>query len=124
MTEFQTYQGGFRKLVVWQEAHKLTLFIYNLAKSFPDHEKFGITSQMRRAASSIGANIAEGSGRKTEKDQNLFYTIARSSLIEIDNFGELIHDLKYISDDQYKELLERINKVGYLISKLINRQPK
>ncbi|MBI3332450.1 four helix bundle protein, partial [Candidatus Peregrinibacteria bacterium] len=65
--------------------------------------------------------IAEGSARRTIKDQNSFYINARSSLVEVDNFAELVHDLKYINDDQYKQLLEKINKVGYLIFRLLNR---
>jgi len=95
--------------------------IYKMTADFPTEEKFGITSQLRRASSSIGANIAEGSSRKTRKDQNLYYTIAKGSLLEVDNFIELAADLSYITDDQYKKLAEKINKTGFLLTKLINR---
>ncbi|MBI3331499.1 four helix bundle protein [Candidatus Peregrinibacteria bacterium] len=121
MNEFRLYRGGFRKLVAWQEAHRLSLFVYELTAQFPEREKYGVTDQMRRAANSVGANIAEGSSRRTVKDQNSFYINARSSLVEVDNFAELVHDLKYINDDQYRQLLEKINKVGYLIFRLLNR---
>lgn len=122
MTEFNTYQAGFRKLVVWQQAHTLALMIYRAVSNFPDHEKFGITSQLRRASSSVSANIAEGSGRSTAKDKVHFYVIARGSLVECDNFLELAHDLQYINDESYKELLQHLNKVGFLLSRLI-KQP-
>jgi four helix bundle protein len=122
MGNFRRYQDGFRKLIVWQEAHKLTLMVYSLTASFPEHEKFGITAQMRKAASSVSANIAEGSGRKTTKGQNNFYNTAKSSLMEVDNFAELAHDLGYLTDEQYHQLLEKINKVGYLLLRLINRK--
>jgi four helix bundle protein len=122
MTEFKTYQGGFRKLIAWKEAHMLALMIYKETQKFPDHEKFGLTSQLRRASSSVSANIAEGSGRSSVKDKAHFYIIARGSLVETDNFLELAHDLKYITDEVYADLLKQVNKVGYLLSKLLHPQ--
>lgn len=121
MSEFKTYKSGFRKLIVWQEAHSLALAIYKEVLNFPEHEKFAMANQLRRASSSIGANIAEGSGRKTAKDKVHFYIIARGSLIECDNFLELAHDLKYIDDSSYESLLQQVNKVGYLLSRLIQQ---
>ncbi len=103
-------------------AHALALMIYKETMQFPDHEKFGIVSQLRRASSSISANIAEGSGRSSGKDKIHFYVIARGSLVECDNFLELAHDLTYITDESYRELLQKVNKVGYLLSRLI-KQP-
>ena len=123
MSNIRKYTRGFRRLVVWQEAHSLTLEIYKMTSSFPKEEKFGITSQLRRASSSIGANIAEGSSRNTAKDQNLFYSIARSSLVEVDNFLELAHDLSYLNNAQYQKLVDHLNKIAYLLSQLINRKP-
>jgi len=117
----QKYNKGFRKLIVWREAHALTLQVYRITKAFPNEEKFGIISQLRRASSSIGANIAEGSSRATMKDQNRFYLIAKSSLSEVDNFLELSHDLSYITDSEYAKLVEHLNRVASLVSKLINR---
>ncbi len=121
MSDYKKYQGGFRKLIVWQEAHAFALMVYKETLKFPDHEKHGITNQLRRAASSVSANIAEGSGRNTENDKNRFYIIARGSLVECDNFLELAHDLGYMSAESYEKFLEQINKVGYLLSHLINR---
>ncbi|HVW67189.1 MAG TPA: four helix bundle protein [Candidatus Peribacteraceae bacterium] len=119
--DFRIYEGSFRKLIVWQEAHKLAVLIYKETMIFPDHEKFGIRAQIRDAASSIGANIAEGSARSTYKDQNKFYVNAKGSLRETDNFLELAHDLGYISDSAYEKILLQLNKVGYLLIRLINR---
>jgi four helix bundle protein len=113
------YKYGFRNLVAWQEAHRFTLDIYKVTRSFPTEEKFGIISQLRRSASSVGANIAEGSSRRTKRDQSHFYTLAKSSLSEVDNFLELSHDLKYLPDQDYKRLTNHLNRVAYLIHRLI-----
>jgi four helix bundle protein len=107
----QPYQKGFRSLIAWKEAHTLVLMVYKCTARFPVHEKFALADQMQRAAVSVSANIAEGSGRSTVKGQNSFYVIARSSLIEVDNFVELAHDLSYIDDNTYRELLRQVNKV-------------
>ncbi|MCF7845013.1 MAG: four helix bundle protein [Kiritimatiellales bacterium] len=115
------YTKGFRNLIVWKESHELTKQIYKITRQFPADERFGITSQLRRASSSIGANIAEGSSRKTSKDQKNFYNIAKASLSEVDNFLELAHDLGYLPDQDYNSLLELINKVAYLLCRLINQ---
>jgi four helix bundle protein len=116
-----TYKNGFRKLIAWQKAHMLSLLIYKYTEQFPSKENFGITNQMRRASASIGANIAEGTSRKTSKDQKHFYIMAKGSLLELDNFMELSHDLGYLNDSQYDDLLENVNKTGFILSQLINR---
>lgn len=114
------YSGGFRKLIAWQEAHALTLQIYNISKQFPATEKFGITSQLQRAASSIGAQIAEGSRMRTYEHRRSYYDRAHGSAAEVDNFLELAHDLTYISDDQYKKLVKDVNRVSALVYGLRN----
>ena len=73
---------NFKDLIVWQKAHQFVLDVYKYTNSFPSDEIFGITSQFRRAAVSIAANIAEGYGRFTPKDRKLFYRYARGSLEE------------------------------------------
>ena len=73
----------FQDLVVWQKAHQLTLKVYKITQSFPDLEKFGLVSQMRRASVSIPANIAEGFVKRGKKDKINFYNIAQGSLEEI-----------------------------------------
>ena len=119
--EFRKNTEGFRKLIVWQKAQQLSLLVYQFTTAFPQSEQFGVTKQIRTAAASIAANIAEGSSQRTYKHQNHFYTIAKGSLHEVDNFAELTHNLHYLSNEQYKKLLEYINKTAFLLSKLINR---
>jgi len=116
--ESKKYVGGFRKLIVWREAHALTLKIYKITQNFPKHEIYGVTSQLRRASSSIGANIAEGSAKQSLREQAVYYNRSLSSCTEVDNFLELVHDLAYISDEQYEDLLSHVNKVAYLITQL------
>ncbi|MGE3279021.1 MAG: four helix bundle protein [Candidatus Altimarinota bacterium] len=113
------YERSFRKLIAWQEAKKLALMVYELTKKFPPDEKYGMTSQLRRASSSIMANIAEGNERRTRRDCLNFFCIAKSSHAETDAFSELAYELKYLTDEEYKKLLELINKTGFLLAKLI-----
>src|SRR3989338_3703908 len=98
-----TYKKGFRQLIAWQESHRLTLFIYKITAHFPRSELFALVSQMQRASSSIGAQLAEGSRMPTKPHQKLYYDRAYSSGAEVDNFLELAHDLKYISDEEYEK---------------------
>lgn len=79
------YTYSFEKLEVWKEAIQFTVLIYELTKKFPDTEKFGLISQLRRASVSISSNIAEGTSRKTNKDKAHFMTIAFSSATEVLN---------------------------------------
>lgn len=116
------YQNTFRQLIVWQEGKKLTLYIYKITKKFPSEEKFAMVSQMRRSAYSFLANIAEGNAKKYLKDRCNFFNIAQGSIAELDCFAEIAYDLKYINQQEYQNLLELINKCGYLILKFINSQ--
>ncbi len=95
---------SFEQLHVWQEAQNLAVLVYKIARNFPEEEKFGITSQLKRAVSSVSANIAEGFGRTSAKDKVHFYTIARGSLFETKNFIYLAARLEYL-DAQEEELL-------------------
>ena len=85
----------FTDLIVWEKSHQLVLEVYKMTKKFPSEEKFGITSQMRRSAYSIPANIAEGFKRPGAKDKIRFYNIAQGSLSELSYFLILSKDLKY-----------------------------
>ena len=116
------YKNTFRKLIVWQKGKELTLFVYKITLKFPLEEKFAMVSQMRRAAYSFIANIAEGNSKSSNKDKINFFNIAQASLVELDCFGEIAFELGYISEEDYKILLELINKSGYLITKLIKSQ--
>lgn len=114
------YENSFRKLVVWQNAKKLVGLVYQLTKKFPKEEMFGLTSQLRRAAVSVAANIAEGSTRTGEKEKVRFYNIAKASLSEVDCLAELSFDQKYFSESEYKELLDLVNTTAYLLVKFIS----
>lgn len=109
---------SFEKLLCWQHAKQLTLWVYKLTQSFPIDEKFGLVSQMRRASISIASNIAEGSSRKSMSDQAHFSTIAYSSTIELLNQLILVNELNFISSSQYEVGREIIEKQTFLISKL------
>lgn len=101
----------FEKLEVWKEARIFTREIYIVSKNFPDEEKFGLTSQIRRSAMSISANIAEGSSRKTDKDKARFINVAYSSAIEVLNYLILSKDLEWLKEEEYIELREKIEKI-------------
>jgi four helix bundle protein len=115
---------NFKDLLIWQEAHQLTLKIYESSKGFPKEETFGITSQLRRAAVSIPCNIAEGCGRYTQKDFANFLQIALGSTNETDYLTLLAKDLKYLSEDQYLDVQERLNKVRAMNINLIDKVRK
>ena len=101
---------SFEKLECWQHARKLAVWTYTNTMRFPTEEKFGITSQMRRVAISIASNIAEGTSRKTAKEQAHFSVISYSSTIELLNDLIILNDLQFLSNEAYKEgrgLIER-----------------
>ena len=110
-----TRNEGYRKLNVWQKAHGLAMQIYSVTKSFPKEEVFGVTSQMRRAALSVPANIVEGYARSSQKEKLQFYSIARGSLTELEYFIDFSTDFGYLSDKQYKELKASRDEVGRLL---------
>jgi four helix bundle protein len=107
---------SFEDLTVWQESQVLAVSIYSITKSFPKEEQFGITNQLRRAASSISANIAEGFGRQTAKDKVHFYTMAYGSLLEVKSFLYLSNKLNYVVDDNLEILLKQCTDCQKLIN--------
>ena len=117
--ESQRYSEGFRSLIVWREAHALAIIIYKLTRSFPSDERFGIISQLRRASSSVGAQIAEGSRMSSSAHRKIYYERAYASNAEVDNFLELSFDLGYLDSSLYQSTLSAINRVGFLLKKII-----
>jgi four helix bundle protein len=113
---------SFEKLACWQHARQLAVWTYNSTRHFPSEEKFGIISQMRRAAMSVASNIAEGTSRKTAKDQSHFSTITYSSTIELLNDLIISNDLRYLPDEQYLQGRELIEKQTLLIAGLRKSQ--
>ena len=109
---------SFENLNAWQESRLLIKSVYEITMVFPEHEKFGLTSQMRRAAVSIASNIAEGSGRNSKLDKKHFYRMAYSSLLELLNQSLIAQDLNYISVDILLSLRSKVDKTAYLINQL------
>ena len=109
---------AFRKLIVWQRAHELTLIIYKVSEKFPKPELFGLTSQTRRSAVSVEANIAEGYALGTTPNYLRHLNISVGSLAETESHIEIAHDLGYLSDIDYERLTEKAREVGYLLSRL------
>ena len=95
---------SFKELEVWQKAHQLVLQTYRVTDGFPDKEKYGIVSQVRRSAASVPANIAEGFGRRTTKELLQFLANANGSLEETRYFLLLSCDLGYLAKERYAEL--------------------
>lgn len=110
---------NFYNLEAWKQGHSLVLEIYKITKNFPEEERFGITSQIRRAASSITANIAEGFARFHFKDKVRFYYQSRGSIAEVQNFLLLARDLGFVSSKVYGDMGEKANQTRQLVNGLI-----
>jgi four helix bundle protein len=108
----------FTQLKVWQEAHALVLAIYPLTSRFPADERFGLTSQLRRAAASVPSNIAEGSKRRSTRDYAHFLNIAESSLVEVEYFLILSRDLGYGAARAFEPLLAGIDGLARKLNTL------
>ena len=107
---------SFRDLKVWQKAHQLTLAVYRTTGAFPSAERFGVTSQLRRACASIGANLAEGACRRSDRDFARFVEIAVGSASEVEYFLLLARDLDYLPDDRYLALVESVCEVKRMLT--------
>lgn len=110
---------NFRDLRVWQEAHQVSLAVYRMTKSFPRGELFGLTSQLRRAAVSVEANIAEGCGRQGDNELARFLQIALGSASEVECHLLLARDLEYLSDAAYRAVQERVEDVRRMTTGLL-----
>lgn len=100
---------------MWQKADELVMSVYSHTKTFPKHEMFGITSQLRRAALSVALNIIEGYGRRIKGDFRRFLDIALGSMAEVEYLLELSNNLSYISDSDYGKIEETRSECGKLI---------
>jgi four helix bundle protein len=99
---------NFRKWDIYQNAKTICIGIYNLTQSFPDEEKFGLISQLRRASVSMAANIAEGAGRNTDKDFKHFLAIAMGSAFEVEALLDLTVDLKLTEPQRAQQIREEL----------------
>lgn len=112
---------SFEDLLAWQEARKLANILYRLTDKFPSSEKYNFIDQIRRAAVSVTNNIAEGFGRYHSPEAKQFYRIARGSLLEIKSMLYLASDRDYLTKDDLKETLYKIDTASKLISGLIRK---
>ena len=102
---------SFRELVVWQKSHSLVLLVYKLTSGFPKHELFGLTSQMRRAAVSVPANIAEAFSKKSKPDKARVLNISQASLEELRYYFILAGDLDYLTPAQRQTELDDVARM-------------
>jgi four helix bundle protein len=113
-----------KKLNVWKESMELVRDVYVLTSTFPSEERFGLTSQMRRAAISIPSNVAEGAARRSKKEFRNFVGMAQGSLSELDTQFELAVSLGYLSRNDLDGLEERMLKIDKMLSGLIRSLTK
>ena len=106
----------FHKIDIWKRSYASTIEIYRLTSSFPSEEKYGLASQIRRAASSIPINIAEGAGRSSRKEFAHFLLIAMGSASELDCELLLSHDLGYISDDNFSRIYKELGEIRKMMT--------
>jgi four helix bundle protein len=106
---------NYRELKIWQKGRMLVKDIYQLTQQFPSDERFGLTTQARRAAVSIPLNISEGAGRGTDKDFSHFLDMARGSVNEVETLIFLSNDLEFISFEDLNNLLEKAEELGKMI---------
>lgn len=110
----------FHKLDVWQRSHQLTLAVYHATQAFPREEMYGLISQLRRAAASVPANLAEGCGRVGANELARFVTIAMGSASELEYHIILAHDLGYLSEETFHELMSETSGVKRMLTGFFN----
>jgi four helix bundle protein len=118
MAEIKTYKD----LLVWQKSHNLVILIYKITEDYPKHELFALTSQTRRAAVSVPANIVEGFRRQSLRDSINFYNTADASLEELKYHLLLARDLNYVSVNRYNFIMEKTEEVGKLLTGWLQSQ--
>jgi four helix bundle protein len=111
----------YRQLKVWQKSHSLVLRIYSATATFPEPERYGLTSQMRRAAASVPANIAEGCGRAGQAELRQFLYISVGSTCELEYFLLLARDLRFLTEKQQAALDASVREIKRMLTGLIQR---
>jgi four helix bundle protein len=109
----------FRDLQVWHKAHSLTLFCYRVTGAFPKQEMYGLTSQTRRCAASVAANIAEGCGKRGNGEFYRFLNIAMGSASELEYHFLLARDLDFLHEENYKDLNHRVVEIKRMLAALV-----
>lgn len=111
---------NYRDLQVWSKAHSLTLDLYRISRAFPREEMYGLTSQLRRAASSIGANLAEGCGRRTSSELARFVRIAMGSASELDYHLLLCRDLTLLKTGEFDRASKALTEVRKMLTSFLS----
>ncbi|HSY92761.1 MAG TPA: four helix bundle protein [Candidatus Binatus sp.] len=111
----------FRDLKVWEKSHELTLEIYRVTAAFPKPELYGLTSQIRRCSAFIGANIAEGCGKRGNNEFQRYLQIASGSASELDYHLLLSKDLGFLSDIDYRKLARSLTEVRKMLTSLLQK---
>jgi len=111
----------FTDLEVWKQAHYLEMLVYSFTKKFPSSELFGLTSQLRRASTSVSANIAEGMGRGSYSDRCRFYYNARGSIYEVESLSITSRDLGFIPSDTFIRAMGMIDSTRKLLHAFISK---
>jgi len=107
-----------KNMIIWEKGIKLIKEVYRITDKFPREEKFGLVSQLRRAAVSVVSNISEGEARKTSREKRRFYEISCASLVEIDAQVEISLELNFISREEVSKLSNLLNECFAMLSKL------
>jgi four helix bundle protein len=110
---------NYRELQVWSKAHALTLNLYRLSRTFPKEETYGLTSQLRRAAVSIGANLAEGCGRRTSGELARFVRVAMGSASELDYHLVLCCDLGFLGREDFLRASRELTEIRKMLTSLL-----
>jgi len=113
---------SFEKQEVWILTKKLTVFVYSITKPFPEDERFGLISQMRRAAISVCSNFAEGNAKKSGKEKARYTEISYCSLMELLNQAIISHELKYLEDNALMKMRKMIDEIANKSTKLKDYQ--
>ncbi len=111
--------GDYRQLTVWKRAHGLALRVFRVTGTFPPTERYGLATQLRRAATSIVSNIAEGSGRHSVRDEIRFFRIARGSLCELECQLLLCRDIGFLKRELWSPLDNECHEIGRMMNGLI-----
>lgn len=107
--------NNFRNLDVWNKAVELATYVYQMTEKFPEAEKYGLMSQMRRSAVSISSNIAEGAGRESKKEFNQFLNISTGSCYELETQLTISQNLNFLNEAEYKDIKEKLVEIQKML---------
>ena len=115
--------GDFKNLAVWREAHRLSVELYSRTRTFSAKERFELTRQIRRAAQSVGANLAEGCGRRGDREFRRFARIARGSTHEIEHHLIYAKDIGLLAEDEWRTYDTAVQRISRMLTRMLDRPP-